>query len=117
MMDTSCRGSVFTAPELGPEGCRYGHSADVYSLGLTLCALWARAGSEDEALDAVVEAREQGRLPPALPRPVRAAAAACLQVDSSARPAAGEVLQALRRSRLRAADVRCARLRRLGKTP
>ncbi|CAL1163439.1 unnamed protein product [Cladocopium goreaui] len=48
-LDDSAVGSLYSAPELGK---RYGFPADVFSLGMTLVALWASA-SMDEGKPAV----------------------------------------------------------------
>jgi len=52
-LDASALGSMYSAPELG---ATYGLPADVFSVGMTLLAMWAAAGSAD--VDVLVSATE-----------------------------------------------------------
>lgn len=61
-LDESALGSLYSAPELG--GDRYGLPADVFSLGMTLLALWCApdvqhlgAGAQDALISAVESAK------------------------------------------------------------
>lgn len=64
-LDDSALGSLYSAPELGH---RYGFPADIFSLGMTLLALWSRAdGCKVDAVIEVVEgAKAQAPEPDAL---------------------------------------------------
>lgn len=55
-LDASALSSLYSAPELGK---RYGFAADVFSLGMTLFALWTATGcsTEDALIDRVVAAK------------------------------------------------------------
>jgi serine/threonine protein kinase len=59
-LDESALGSLYSAPELGSE--QYGQSVDVFSLGMTLLALWSvpdiqhLGGAAQDALITTVEA-------------------------------------------------------------
>jgi len=56
-LDESALGSLYSAPELGKV---YGFPADIFSLGMTLLALWSAASCDDEdTLICVVEKSKQ----------------------------------------------------------
>lgn len=57
-LDDSAVGSLYSAPELGK---RYGFPADVFSLGMTLVALWASASMDESQLIHLVEDTKQHR--------------------------------------------------------
>lgn len=75
-LDESALGSLYSAPELG--GDSYGFPADVFSLGMTLLALWASADCDcnEDALIEVTEGVKQAAGQAAAPElPALAAAA------------------------------------------
>lgn len=57
-LDESALGSLYSAPELG--GASYGLAADVFSLGMTLLALWVSADCDCNE-DGVVQATEDAK--------------------------------------------------------
>jgi len=57
-LDDSALGSLYSAPELGK---RYGFPADVFSLGMTLLALWASASMGESELIDLVENTKHSR--------------------------------------------------------
>jgi len=65
-LDESALGSLYSAPELGQ---RYSFPADVFSLAMTLFALWLKAGGlqVDTLIEAVEAAKAKTPVPDALP--------------------------------------------------
>ncbi|CAK9080270.1 unnamed protein product [Durusdinium trenchii] len=57
-LDASALTSLYSAPELGK---RYGYPADVFSLGMTLLALWTERGEDDWHVKIGAVASEQGQ--------------------------------------------------------
>lgn len=55
-LDESAIGSLYSAPELG---VRYGLPADLFSLGMTLAAVWLSASCDSEALIETIEAAKK----------------------------------------------------------
>ena len=62
-LDASAIGSLYSAPELGSDS--YGHSADVFSLGVTPFVIWAADPSKrtlDDVITAVEALHDTGKL-------------------------------------------------------
>lgn len=96
MLDASALGSIYSAPELGRQ---YGLAADVFSVGMTLLALWLAASAADEdglilATETAKQVAADGKTRDQIQAALAAMLPGCFE-DATAASAAAVVLPAL----------------------
>ena len=109
-LDPSAIGSLYSAPELGSDS--YGHSADVFSLGVTTFVIWAADPSKrtlDDVITAVEALHDTGKLDGsgktggfASECPLAPLLERCASHDAPSRPTAAECAAAWQQSAAKA---------------
>ena len=101
-LDVSAIGSLYSAPELGSETPGYDCSADIYSLGTLLFAVFLDCKTQDDMITEVEkfsESRRQGGSLPAclssMPADVRSVIVKCTKLDPRQRPSAATIAKGL----------------------